>query len=103
MVKSHARTQKNTAAYTHGCQHVASAVVRIHSSVAAGGLQRQQAVMTSSAVNEVLTSIPGLHLQQHQADLLRIMGSLQTLAGSSAEDILDSTDLDQPQYELSLP
>ena len=53
--------------------------------------------MTSSAVNQVLVSIPGLHLQQHQADSLRMMGSLQMLASSSAEDILESTDLAQSQ------
>ncbi|KAL3151144.1 hypothetical protein ABBQ38_013008 [Trebouxia sp. C0009 RCD-2024] len=59
--------------------------------------QRQQAVMSSSAVNQVLTSIPGLPLQEHQADSLRMMGSLQMLASSSVEDVLDNTDLDQSQ------
>ena len=60
-------------------------------------LQRQEAVMSSAAVNQVLTSIPGLHLQQHQANSLRMMGSLQTLANSSADDIMDNTDLQQTQ------
>lgn len=60
-------------------------------------LQRQQAVMSSSAVNQVLASIPGLPLQEHQADSLRMMGSLQMLASSSMEDILDNTDLGQSQ------
>ena len=53
--------------------------------------------MSSAAVNQVLTSIPGLHLQQHQANSLRMMGSLQTLANSSADEIMDNTDLQQTQ------
>ena len=53
--------------------------------------------MSSPAVNQVLASITGLSLQQHQADSLRMMGSLQMLASSSAGDILDNTDLEQSQ------
>ena len=53
--------------------------------------------MSSPAVNQVLTSITGLPLQKHQADSLRMMGSLQMLACSSAEDVLDNTDLEQLQ------
>ena len=60
-------------------------------------LQRQQAVMSSAAVNQVLTSIPGVELQQHQANSLRTMGSLQMLANSSVDDILDNTDLQELQ------
>lgn len=62
-----------------------------------GYLQRQDAVMSSTAVNHVLTSIPGLLLEEHHADSLRMMGSLQMLANSTPEDILDNTDLEQSQ------
>ncbi|KAA6421074.1 MAG: hypothetical protein FRX49_08985 [Trebouxia sp. A1-2] len=59
--------------------------------------QRQQAVMSSTAVNQVLTNIPGLLLQEHQADSLRMVGSLQMIANSFPEEILDNTDLEQAQ------
>ncbi len=59
--------------------------------------QRQQAVMSSTAVNQVLTSIPALLLQEHQANSLRMVGSLQMIANSCPEEILDNTDLEQSQ------
>ena len=62
-----------------------------------GYLQRQDAVMSSAAVSQVLTSIPGLLLEEHHANSLRMMGSLQMLANSTPEDILDNTDLEQSQ------
>ena len=60
-------------------------------------LQRQQAVMSSTAVNQVLNSIPDVLLQEHQANSLRMMGSLQMLASSSPEEILANTDLEPHQ------
>lgn len=53
--------------------------------------------MSSAAVSQVLTSIPGLLLEEHHANSLRMMGSLQMLANSTPEDILDNTDLEQSQ------
>lgn len=54
--------------------------------------------MSSSAVNQVLTSIPALQLQQHQANSLRMLGSLKLLSNSTASEILDNTDLEEEQY-----
>jgi hypothetical protein len=53
--------------------------------------------MSSTAVNQVLTSIPDLLLQEHQANSLRMVGSLQMIANSFREEILDNTDLEQFQ------
>ncbi len=53
--------------------------------------------MSSTAVNQVLTSIPALLLQEHQANSLRMVGPLQMIANSFPEEILDNTDLEQSQ------
>ena len=66
-------------------------------------MQRQQAVMSSAAIDQVLTSMPGLGLNSHHASALRMLGSLQTLAVSSAEAIVDCTDLEQAQYATQDP
>ncbi|DBA84529.1 TPA: hypothetical protein ACH3X1_006146 [Trebouxia sp. C0004] len=53
--------------------------------------------MSSTAVNQVLTRAPALLLQEHQANSLRMVGSLQMIANSVPEEILDNTDLEQSQ------
>lgn len=59
--------------------------------------------MSSAAIDQVLTSMPGLGLNSHHASALRMLGSLQTLAVSSAEAIVDCTDLEQAQYATQDP
>ena len=63
-------------------------------------LQRQQAVMSSAAVDQVLTSMPGLGLSSHDASALRMLGSLQTLAVTDAESIVGCTDLEHARFAL---
>lgn len=60
-------------------------------------MQRQQAVMSSAAIDQVLTGMPGLGISNHHASALRMLGSLQTMSISSAEAIVDCTDLEHAQ------
>lgn len=53
--------------------------------------------MSSAAIDQVLRGMLGLGISSHQASALRMPGSLQTIAISSAEAIVDCTDLQQAQ------
>ena len=50
-----------------------------------------------AAVRSALMSIPGTHIFPHHASALCMLGSLQHIASSSTEDILDSTHLSAAQ------
>lgn len=54
--------------------------------------------MSSAAVDQVLTSMPGLGLSSHHASALRMLGSLQTMAVTSAENIVGCTDFEHARY-----
>lgn len=54
-----------------------------------------------AAVRRALMSMPGAHLSQHHASALCMLGSLQHIASSSIEDILDKTHLTPAQCALA--
>lgn len=63
--------------------------------------QGESVAQSQSAVKKSLMSIPHLHLSEHQASALCMLGSLQHIASSSVAEILDATDLNQSQYALT--
>lgn len=59
-------------------------------------------VETQTSLKKTLMSIPHLHLSEHQASALCLLGSLRDICTSLVDDILSATDLDVSQCAVLL-
>ena len=72
------------------CQHKLTAAER-------SWVQMDEPLTDQDAMHLVLDAVPGAQLTAHDANTLRMLGSLRRISYSSPHDILGFTDLDPAQ------